>query len=97
MTELLCLLLKPALLCVDKPLRYWYLSPVVLLAWLVDVALCHTFWALAFGWPKGREMTISDTLERLCKDTTNPDQQLFIQLGLKINRVAGYPHIKALA
>lgn len=96
MTELLCLLLFPALKAVGDPKRYWYLIPFAVLAWVVDVILCHTFWALAFGWPLPGEVTISDTLERLCRDLTNPDIQLFIQLALKINRVAGYKHIKAV-
>ena len=97
MTELLCLLLKPALLCVSNPRRYWYLAPVATLAWMVDVFLCHTFWALAFGWPKEGEVTISDMLERLCNEYEHPDNLLFIQIGLKINRVAGFAHIKTLA
>lgn len=97
MTELLCLLLKPALVCVANPGRFWYLVPIAVLAWLVDVVLCHTAWALAFGWPRPGATTISDTLEYLCVDHTHPDNLLFIQIGLKINRVAGYPHIKVLA
>ena len=97
MTELLCLLLRPALLCANEPKRYWYLAPITLLAWIVDVLLAHTAWALAFGWPRPGEVTISDTLERLCKEWNHPDHLLFRQIGMKINRVAGHTHIKAVA
>ena len=96
MTELLCLLLRPALLCANEPRRYWYLAPVTLLAWVLDVLLAHTAWALAFGWPHKKEWTISDTLERLCKDWSHGDVLLFIQIGRKINRVAGHTHIRAV-
>lgn len=96
MTELLCLLLKPALLCVGNPKRYWYLAPIAFFAWVVDIALCHTAWAAAFGWPRKGAVTISDTLEYLCVDHTHPDNLLLIQVALKINRVAGYAHIKAV-
>ena len=96
MTEILCLLLRPALLCVSDPKRYWYLTPVAVLAWLLDVVLCHTFWAIAFGWPQGRERTISDTLERLCVDWDNPYCGLHIQLGQAINHLCPTgDHIKA--
>ena len=96
MTELLCLLLKPALLWESNPRKYWYLTPVALLAWLVDILLCHTAWALAFGWPQPGEVTISHTLERLCVDYSNPDRTLFVAIAIKINRVAGRAHIKAV-
>lgn len=97
MTEILCLLLYPALLCLSNPYRYFYLVPFVVLAWWVDFVLCHTFWAMAFGWPKHGEYTISDMLERLCLDRMHPDQDLFIQIALKINRVDPlHSHIKAV-
>jgi hypothetical protein len=97
MTEILCLLLKPALLCVGNPSRYWYLVPITILAWFVDVILCRTAWAMVFGWPKRKELTISDTLERLCKDNTHPDYLLLIEIAKKINRVDPFhSHIKAV-
>ena len=98
MTELLCLLLKPSLLAVADPWRYCYLAPFAVVAWVVDVTLCHTFWPLLAGWPKNGEVTISDTLERLCHDHTHPDNLLFIQIALKINRLDPLKdHIKAVA
>ena len=97
MTELLCLLLKPALYAVSDPRKYWYLVPFAVAGWLVDCILCHTAWAMAFGWPKHGEVTISDMLERLCLDRMHPDQNLFIQIALKINRVDPlHSHIKAV-
>jgi hypothetical protein len=97
MTEILCILLMPALRFLDNPKKYWYFFWAPIPAWLVDFFLCHTFWALAFGWPKEGEVTISDMLERLCNEYEHPDNLLFIQIGLKINRVAGFAHIKTLA
>lgn len=97
MTELLCLLLKPALYGVSDPRRYWYLVPVVIVAWFVDVILAHTGWALIAGWPQRNEWTISDTLERLCREFTNPDQFLYIEIAKKINRVSPTgDHIKSV-
>lgn len=97
MTELLCLLLKPALYGVSDPKRYWYLIPFTLLAWLVDAILAHTGWVLLAGWPQGREVTISDTLERLCADKSHPDYALFVEIARKINRVCPtHDHIKSV-
>jgi len=97
MTEILCLLLYPALLCVSNPRKYFYLIPIAAVAWLLDVILCHTFWAAAFGWPQAGEITISNTLERLCKDHANPNWMLFVQIGLAINRIdPNHAHIKAV-
>lgn len=97
MTFLLCLLLKPALLGVGDPKRYWYLLPVTLLAWLVDIFIAHTTWPLIAGFPRKGEVTISHTLERLCKDTTRPDQALFIAIAKKINSVCPTgDHIRAV-
>ena len=96
MTELLCLLLKPALYAVSDPKKYWYLIPFAVAGWVVDCILCHTAWAVAFGWPKDGEVTISDTLERLCVDFKHPDQKLFLEIARKINRVDPLgSHIKA--
>lgn len=97
MTFLFCLLLKPALLFVSDPRRYWYLAPVAFFAWLLDIFIAHTTWPLIAGFPHVGEVTISDTLERLCLDRKNPDQDLFIGIARKINRVAGYAHIRSVA
>jgi len=98
MTEILLLLLKPALICVSNPKKYWYLAPIAVTAWIVDVILCHTSWALLVGWPKDGEVTISDTLERLCFDFDHPQNLLCIQIALSINRIdPNHNHIKAVA
>jgi len=98
MTEILCLLLYPALLCVINPRKYFYLIPLTVVAWLLDVILCHTFWALAFGWPQGSEITISDTLERLCKTPiTNKYWSLHCGIARAINEICPtHDHIKAV-
>jgi len=97
MTELLCLLLRPALVCVSNPRRYWYFAPITVLAWVIDVVLCHTFWPLLAGWPQRGEYTISDTLERLCADYHHPDRLLFVGMARKINRLDPLrSHIKSV-
>ena len=97
MIDLLVLLLAPALLWESDPKRYWYLTPVALVAWLADMVAAHTSWAVIAGRPQHNEWTISHTLERLCQ-TPGPDQQLYVELGRKINRVApGGCHIKTIA
>jgi hypothetical protein len=83
--DILILLLKPALLCVEAK-QYKYL-PLALIAWVVDVFLAHTTWVLIAGWPRQGEWTISHTLERLCV-TPGIRQQLFIEIAKEINRVS---------
>jgi ammonia channel protein AmtB len=94
--DLLIFLLRPALKCVEGGSRSPLNVLAALVAWVVDICILHTTWRLIAGPPQGSERTISDTLERLCKDSQNPDYELFRQLALKINRVAGRPHIKAV-
>ena len=57
MTELLCLLLKPALYAVSDPRKYWYLIPFAVVAWLLDVLIAHTTWPLIAGFPRIGEVT----------------------------------------
>jgi hypothetical protein len=100
MIDLLLLLLAPALRYVeDKETPWWRLdlAVIAILAWVVDIIIAHTTWAAAFGWPKPYELTISHTLERLCKEKEHPDYELFIQLAKKINRVSPtHDHIRAV-
>jgi hypothetical protein len=97
MIDILIFLMRPALLFLDNPLRYWYFFPTVLPAWLADIFVAHTTWALVAGFPRIGEVTVSDTLERLCNDITNPDCLLFVEIARKINRAVGFTHIKAVA
>lgn len=95
MIDLLILLLWPALQCVEG--GKWWLFPFAIVAFVVDVVLAHTTWVLVAGFPKKNEWTVSDTLERLCLDFNNPDQELFIHIAKKINSISpsGH-HIKAI-
>ena len=95
MIDLLIILLRPALLCVEaKQYRY---APIAIIAWVIDMVLAHTTWALIAGWPKRGEWTISHTLERLCQDYQHDDHALFVQVAKKINRVSPTrDHIKAV-
>lgn len=95
MIDLLILLLRPALLCTEG--GRWWLLPFAVLAWVVDVILAHTTWALVAGWPKRNEITISDTLERLCMSFDHPDHKLFVAVAKKINSISPtHSHIKAV-
>lgn len=95
MIDLLIVLLRPALLCVEA--RQYRYAPLAVVAWLVDMLIAHTTWALVAGWPRRGEWTISHTLERLCKDYQNPDHHLFVQIAKKINRISPTrDHIKSV-
>lgn len=98
MIDLLILLLKPSLYFLSDPRRYWYLLPVTIIAYLVDRVIANTTfrWCVGRG-PTGSEKTVSDMLESLVLDTNHPDQLLFIQIALKINRVdPKHSHIKGV-
>ena len=95
MIDLLIILLKPALLAAEGGVRW--LLPVTFVAWLLDVLIAHTTWALIAGWPRRGEWTVSQTLERLCV-TPGPDQALYVELARRINRISpSGRHIKAVA
>lgn len=98
MIDFLIIFLRPAVACADNPRKYWYLIPVAMLTWLVDVFIAHTTWALVAGFPKSGEITISNTLERLCHPSNgmHEDYELFCQIGYKINRATNSNHIKIL-
>lgn len=97
MILLLCLLLKPSLFAVWKPGKYFYYIPFAIVAWIADVIIAHTTWTFIAGWPKGHEITISDTLERLCRDNSQEHQLFFMELSLEINKIdPQHAHIKAM-
>ncbi len=100
MIDLLILLLDPALRYIEDKKTLWWrldLALAALVAWVLDIAIAHTTWAFAFGWPKPNERTISHTLERLCRDTEHPDYEFFVQLAKKINRISPtHDHIRAI-
>jgi len=81
----LCLILHWALLGYEQPKKYWYLIPVTLVAFVLDVIICFTTWRLISGPIEKSEWTISKTLERLCK-TEGVRQNLFIEIAKEINR-----------
>jgi len=95
---LLIVLLVPALKCVEGGSRNPLHILAALVAFLVDILIAHTTWALVAGFPRIGEVTISDTLERLASpvNSSHPDYDLFVQLALKINRATGYHHIKSV-
>ena len=95
MIFLFLILLKPALQCVDGG-KWWHFW-AVLPAYLLDVFIAHTTWALVFGRPERGEWTISHTLERLVRDTQHPRHALAVALAREINAVSpSGKHIKAV-
>ena len=84
MIDILILLLYPALLWDSDKLRYRWLTPVTLVAWVMDVIICHTYWVILAGWPRDNERTVSDTLERLCYDFDHPHHKLFVAISRKL-------------
>lgn len=99
MIDLLILLLKPALL-IERGGWWLLLAPITIVAWLIDILICHTTWAMVAGWPHEGEVTISHTLERLCHplNAGHPDYRLFVEVARRINRVSPTGrHIKVVA
>ena len=69
----------------------------LLIAAPLDVLIAHSTWALVFGWPKPHEMTISHTLERICKDKSHPRLALAIAIAKEINKISpSGQHIRAV-
>lgn len=98
MIDLLIILLRPALMCVEGGSRNPLHILAALVAYVLDLIIARTTFALIAGrGPKNGENTVSQMLENLCIDRDHPDQILFISIAIKINRETGYPHIKAVA
>lgn len=96
MIDILILLLVPALKAVDGGSRNPLHIFAALVAWPLDIIIAHTTWAATAGFPREGEWTISHTLERLCV-TPGADQQWYIELSKKINRVSPTGgHIKSV-
>lgn len=85
MIFILCLILHWALLGYEQPKKYWYLTPVTFIAFILDVIICFTTWRLISGPIEKSEWTISQTLERLCK-IEGLRKNLFIEIAKEINR-----------
>lgn len=96
MIALFLLLLRPALLCVDGGSRKPHHIAAAIVAFVLDLIIANTTWRLIAGPLQGSERTISDSLERLCKDVNNPDWALYYSLARRINRESPTgKHIKA--
>jgi hypothetical protein len=104
-------LLGPALRAVETDYSAWtwrdWLRWMITFGWLdwlalliaapLDVLIAHTTWALVFGWPKPHEMTVSHTLERICKDKNHPRLDLAIAIAKEINKISpSGRHIRAV-
>jgi hypothetical protein len=95
----LILLVWPALKLFD--LQGWWrwlwlvFWPVMLLAWVADLIVCRTWWALKFGWPRSNEITVSHTLERLIGEHEHPSWALAASIAQELDRISP-GHIKIL-
>lgn len=69
--------------------------PLILLAWLADLIVCRTWWPVLFGWPRNRELTISDTLERLIGEHEHTSWALAASIAKELDRISP-GHIKIL-
>jgi hypothetical protein len=90
MTFIFLVLLPYALKAADAKSRNPLHIVAAVVAWLLDILLAHTAWALVAGWPREGEVTISQTLGRLCspENADHPDYWLFVEIAKKINRVS---------
>lgn len=92
----LLLVLRPAMACVDGGSRRWQDVVAALVGLVADLVAARTTWSLIAGPLQPGERTISDSLERLCKDVNNPDWALYYALSRRINRASPTgKHIKA--
>lgn len=95
MTWLLLLLLPGALRYTDGGDRQFVLLAAIAL--VLDVIVAHTTFAAIAGWPKRDEWTVSQMLERLCREFDHRDLLLFVALARHINRISPTKdHIKAV-
>lgn len=95
MTALLLLLLPGALRYIDGGERQFVLHAAIAL--VLDVVVAHTTFAAIAGWPRSGEWTVSQMLERLCREFSHPDRMLFVALARNINRRSpSRDHIKAV-
>ena len=95
MTWLLLKLLPGALRYTDGDERRFILHAAIAL--VLDVIVAHTSFAVIAGWPKQGEWTVSQILERLCREFDHPDRLLFVALARHINRISPTrDHIKAI-
>ena len=95
MTWLLLLLLPGALRYTDAGEKKFIFH--ALLAGIADVIVAHTTFAQLVGKPLKGEWTVSQMLERLCKDYTHKNYLLFYSLAVHINETSPTKnHIKAI-
>jgi hypothetical protein len=90
-------LLKPALMAVEGGSRKPHHIAAALVAWVADLVAAHTVWAWFIGGLEPGEKTISDTLERLSVDASNPNVLYYRALAQYINSISPTKsHIKAV-
>ena len=98
MTDLLIILLPYLLRFLKDPWNNKRLAPLAMVGAVADVSMNNFTVPIFIGGGWWQEWTFSQRLERLCapENSQHPDFYLFVEIGLKINREAGYPHIQVL-
>lgn len=85
---LLGAVLAPALQCVDGGRR----APGFLLAAVVgavlDVIVARTTFAVIFGWPRWKEVTVSNALQRIVNEGDHPLLDWAVYISEGINKVS---------
>jgi hypothetical protein len=95
MTDVLMILLPYMMRFLKDPKANWYLVGHALIGFVADIGMNNLTVPIFIGGGWFQEWTFSTRLERLCEtDFKHPDKQLFVQIALKINREAGFPHIQ---
>ena len=96
MIDILILMLKPMMYFLWNPLKYFYLLPLVIIGFIADVVMNNTVVPFVLGHSYFEQWTFSTRLETLCVSGIE-DQQLYIEIAKKINRVCPtHDHIKAV-
>ena len=98
MTDLLLILLVPMMRVDNDPWNNKRWIPLALLGFAADILMNNFTIPIFLDKAWGEEWTFSTRLERLCSsETVDPGRKMFyIALALEVNRVAGFPHIKAV-
>jgi hypothetical protein len=81
-------LLRPALMAVDGGSRNPLHVIAAVIALPLDVWLAHTIWETIAGKLQKGEWTISQSLNRLANDASNPRQHLFFAIAIEVNKIS---------
>jgi hypothetical protein len=98
MTDVLMILLPYMMRFLKDPRGNWHLFPAAIVGFIADIAMNNLTVPIFIGGGWFEEWTFSTRLERLCaeENRSHPDYWFFVEIALKINREAGFPHIQSV-